>query len=255
MASQPKVPRPENDSADIPAEIDHEILESVDGVQEAIDSLNKKASVEILKVEQKFNKLRKPHYEARAALLSKIPNFWLTVFMNHMQLRKSISEEDEKVLTTLTAVEVQEFDDITSGYKINFCFDDNEYFTNSVLTKEYHVGEKGEPTATSTKIDWRPDMDITEIKDNGEEGGEKRTYPVQSSFFCWFSDDADAVGDIIGESIKDELWPNPLQFYLNPDLDSDEVEDDEEDEDEEEEDCGDIAYDEIAEQGDVPKSS
>lgn len=102
------------------AEVDHDILESVDSVQEAIDSLNKKASVEILKVEQKFNKLRKPHYEHRAELLAKIPNFWHTVFVNHAHLRKVITEEDQKVLAYLRAVEVQEFDDITSGYKINF---------------------------------------------------------------------------------------------------------------------------------------
>lgn len=101
-------------------EVDHDILESVDSVQEAIDSLNKKASVEILKVEQKFNKLRKPHYDHRAELLAKIPNFWLTVFMNHVQLRKLITQDDEKILSFLKAVEVQEFDDITSGYKINF---------------------------------------------------------------------------------------------------------------------------------------
>lgn len=125
-------------------------------------------------------------------------------------------------------------------------------------------------------------MDLTEPKDNGKEGG-KREYQPQSSFFCWFTDDCDAVGDVIGESIKDELWPNPLQFYLNPDIDSDEVEgklwlplitsfvafpnafcfplddllDEEEDEDEEEEDDEDgqdLAYDEAGGE-DAPKSS
>jgi len=259
MASQPKAPRNENEGGDLPPEIDHDILESVDSVQEAIDSLNKKASVEILKVEQKFNKLRKPHYEHRAELLAKIPNFWLTVFMNHLQLRKLISEEDEKALAFLKAVEVQEFDDITSGYKINFYFDENEYFKNECITKEYHVGEKGEPTATSTKIEWKPNMDLTEAKDNGKDG-QKRDYPHQSSFFCWFTDDCDAVGDVVGESIKDELWPNPLQFYLNPDIDSDEVEDDlldedddEEEEEEDEEDGQELAYDEAGGE-EAPKS-
>ncbi|KAL7059759.1 hypothetical protein AAHC03_013218 [Spirometra sp. Aus1] len=246
MAAQPKVSRAENDNADAVTELDHEILESVDAVQEAIDSLNKQASAEILRVEQKFNVMRKPHYKQ--------------LFMNHLQIRKMITEEDEKVLTHLKAVEVQEFDDITSGYKIHFHFNKNDYFKNEVITKEYRVGEKGEPTATSTKIEWFPDKDLTEMKDNGREG-QKRPYPQQSSFFCWFSDDWDAVGDVIGESIKDELWPNPLQFYLNPDLDSDDVEDDildedEEDEDEEDdEDGNELGYDELADREDAPKSS
>ena len=35
-------------------------LEEIDGCQNEIDALNEKASEEILKVEQKYNKLRKP---------------------------------------------------------------------------------------------------------------------------------------------------------------------------------------------------
>lgn len=64
-------------------------------------------------------------------------------------------------------------------------------------------------------------MDLTESTDNGREG-QKRDFPHQSSFFCWFAYDRNAVGDVIGDYIKDELWPNPLQYYLNPEVDSDE---------------------------------
>ena len=55
-----------------------EILEQVDTCQNEIDSLNEKASEEILKVEQKYNKLRKPCYEKRSELVKRIPNFWVT---------------------------------------------------------------------------------------------------------------------------------------------------------------------------------
>lgn len=53
-------------------------LEEIDTCQNEIDSLNEKASEEILKVEQKFNKLRKPYFEKRNDLIKKIPNFWVT---------------------------------------------------------------------------------------------------------------------------------------------------------------------------------
>ena len=53
-------------------------LEEIDACQNEIDSLNEKASEEILKVEQKYNKLRKPHFESRSELIRKIPNFWVT---------------------------------------------------------------------------------------------------------------------------------------------------------------------------------
>ncbi|CAM1154842.1 SET (predicted) [Pycnogonum litorale] len=53
-------------------------LEEIDACQNEIDGLNEKASEEILKVEQKYNKLRKPFFEKRNDLIKKIPNFWVT---------------------------------------------------------------------------------------------------------------------------------------------------------------------------------
>jgi len=41
-------------------------------------------------------------------------------------------------------LEVEEFEDIKSGYRINFYFDENPYFENDVLTKEFHLGSSGE---------------------------------------------------------------------------------------------------------------
>lgn len=53
-------------------------LEDIDACQNDIDILNEKASEEILKVEQKYNKLRKPHFDKRNELIRKIPHFWAT---------------------------------------------------------------------------------------------------------------------------------------------------------------------------------
>lgn len=44
----------------------------------------------------------------------------------------------------LNKLEVEEFEDIKSGYRINFYFDENPYFENDVLTKEFHLGSSGE---------------------------------------------------------------------------------------------------------------
>lgn len=40
--------------------------------------------------------------------------------MNHPQVSALLNEEDEEALQYLSKVEVQEFEDIKSGYKINF---------------------------------------------------------------------------------------------------------------------------------------
>lgn len=52
--------------------------------------LNEQASEEILKVEQKYNKLRQPFFQKRSELIGKIPNFWVTTFVNHPQGEDSI---------------------------------------------------------------------------------------------------------------------------------------------------------------------
>ena len=54
------------------------------------------------------------------------------------------------------------------------------------------------------------------------------------SFFTWFTDHSDAGAGELGEVIKDDIWPNPLQYYLVPDMDDKEGEGEEDDEDDEE---------------------
>lgn len=94
------------------------MIEKVDQLQGEIDKLNEQASDEILKVEQKYNKQRQPHFQKRSDLLAQIPHFWITVFINHPQIGSLMTEDDEEILQHLTKLEVQEFDDIKSGYKI-----------------------------------------------------------------------------------------------------------------------------------------
>ena len=77
----PKVRKTEEPEADTSEVFDAETqkaLEEIDACQNEIDALNEKASEEILQVEQKYNKLRKPHYEKRNDVIHKIPNFWVT---------------------------------------------------------------------------------------------------------------------------------------------------------------------------------
>ena len=254
---------------DISASLDkeaQEAIEEIDRVQCEIDKLNEEASEEILKVEQKFNKLRQPHYKNRSDLISKIPSFWVTVFLNHPQLSTLLDEDDEEALQYLKKVDVQEFEDIKSGYKINFYFDSakNPFFENEILSKEFHLNENGEPTCQSTLIKWKPGKNLTEEKGGDavaaaassvdSKTGRKRSHKEASLFFSWFNDHTDASGDDFGEVIKDDIWPNPLQYFLaqgEEDEDEDENdlgEDDEEDDDEEgDEDDEDDGGDEDAE--------
>lgn len=208
-------------------------LEDIDSCQNEIDALNEKASEEILKVEQKYNKLRKPFFEKRNEIIKKIPNFWVTAFVNHPQISAILEEEEEECLHYLNKLEVEEFEDIKSGYRIKFFFDENPYFSNDVLTKEFHLGSSGDPASQSTPIKWKENMDLaqrakdrmTQNKTNRKRAFEPRT------FFTWFTDHGDPSGDDIAEVIKDDMWPNPLQYFLVPDIEVENGVDGEEEED------------------------
>lgn len=100
------------------------------------------------------------------------------------------------------------------------------------------MNENGDPTSTSTAIKWKEGKDLT--KRNAESNSKgKRKLEEPESFFSWFNDPGDAGADELGEVIKDDIWPNPLQYYLVPELDEDEDEE-EEDEDEDDEQLDDI---------------
>lgn len=211
-------------------------LEEIDGCQNEIDNLNEKASEEILKVEQKYNKLRRPFFDKRNEIIKRIPKFWLTAFINHPQISAIIEEEEEDCLQYLNKLEVEEFEDIKSGYRIKLFFDSpNPYFDNDCLMKEFHLGSSGDPASQSTPIQWKEGYDLTAKAAQraaaaaaASKGSRKRALENRS-FFSWFGDNGDPSQDDIAEVIKDDMWPNPLQYFLVPDI---EVENGGEDEDE-----------------------
>uniref|UniRef100_A0A2K6TNJ2 SET nuclear proto-oncogene n=1 Tax=Saimiri boliviensis boliviensis TaxID=39432 RepID=A0A2K6TNJ2_SAIBB len=204
-----------------------EAIEHIDEVQNEIDRLNEQASEEILKVEQKYNKLCQPFFQKRSELIAKIPNFWVTTFVNHPQVSALRGEEDEEALHYLTRVEVTEFEDIKS---------------------EFHLNESGDPSSKSTEIKWKSGKDLTKRSSQTQnKASRKRQHEEPESFFTWFTDHSDAGADELEEVIKDDIWPNPLQYYLVPDMDDEEGEGEEDDDDDDEEEEG---LEDIDEEGD-----
>uniref|UniRef100_A0A8D1ME74 Protein SET n=1 Tax=Sus scrofa TaxID=9823 RepID=A0A8D1ME74_PIG len=216
-----------------------EAIEHIDEAQNEIDRLNEQASEEILKVEQKYNKLRQSFFQKRLELIAKIPDFWVTTFVNHPQVSALLGEEVEEALHYLTRVEVTEFEDIKLGYRMDFYFDENPSFENKVLPKEFHLNESGDSSSKTTEIKWKSGKDLTKHSSQTQnKASRKRQHEEPESFFTWFADHSDADTDDLGEVIKDDIWPNPLQYYLVPDMDDEEGEGEEEDDDDDEEEEG-----------------
>ncbi|XP_008152294.2 protein SET-like [Eptesicus fuscus] len=227
-----------------------EAIEHIDEVQNETDRLNEQASEEILKVEQKYNKLHQPFFQKRSELIAKIPNLGVTTFVNHPQVSALLGEEDEEARHYLTRVEVSEFEDIKSGYRTDFYFDENPYFENKVLSKEFNLNESGDPSSKSTEIKWKSGKDLTKHSSQTQnKASRERQHEEPESFFSWFTDRSDAGADELGEVIKDDIWPNPLQYYLVPDMDDEEGEGEEE-EDDDDDDDEEEGLEDIDEEGD-----
>lgn len=216
-------------------------LETVESIQQEIFKLNEKASEEILKVEQKFNKLRRPHFEKRNEILKEVQNFWLTSLANHPTLAPMIeSAQDEDCLHYLINLDVEEFEDIKSGYKLKLYFAENPYINNDVIVKQFQIVSSEEVLSFSTPIEYKNTPQAKQLKEIVETSvaqyrrAGRRPGESHQSFFAWLSEPSDSGTDEIADILKDQIWPNPMEyFFASPDDYEAGSEEDSDDEDEE----------------------
>ncbi|XP_070048357.1 NAP1-related protein 2-like isoform X1 [Nicotiana tomentosiformis] len=246
-----------------------EVVTSIDKLQEIQDELekiNEEASDKVLKVEQEYSEIRKPVYDKRNDIIKAIPDFWLTAFLAHPVLGRLLNEEDLKIFKFLSSIEVEDSKDVKSGYSITFNFNANPYFGNKKLSKTYTFLEDGPTMISGTTIKWEKGMGIPNVVAHKKKGKKRSrdkessghpcsvAFPlgVSISFFRWFSEvtqkdeDEDLeIQDEVADIIKDDLWPNPLNYFENDpdeeDFDSDEGKDSDSSEDEEDE-FSDVSY-------------
>lgn len=176
-----------------------------------------------------------------------IPEFWLTIFKNNEEIFETVTERDEEVLKHLIDIQVSYLND-NPGFKLDFYFKDNEFFTNKVISKTYFLensvdsgfGDVLYDHAEGTTIEWKEGQDLTvttETKRQRHKGTNQvrtvvRKVPTES-FFNFFSppelpDDEDEDFDAqeaeeiemkleadygIGEIIKDKLIPDAIGWF------------------------------------------
>jgi len=136
-----------------------------------------------------------------------IPHFWLTALQAHPALAEFIQDHDIPILELLEDITV--VPDADANFTINFHFPaDNEYFTESVLTKTYQVSlevEDGDAVFNGPQykklegceIGWKAAMNPTvkiikkkQRKKDGPEAGKikvRQKKVPQESFFSFFS--------------------------------------------------------------------
>jgi len=197
-----------------------------------------------------------------------VPQFWLTIFKNVEMISDMIQEADEKPLESLNDVTLTFSEKSPMGFTLHFHFGPNDYFTNTVLTKNYEL--KCEPEdlsfegpeiikCTGCQIDWKPNKNITvkqiKKKQKHKAKGNIRTITKQvkaDSFFNFFDppavpDDPNAEVDEdtqalltvdfeIGHYIRERIVPRAVLFFTGEALDEESDYDEEEEEDEDDED-------------------
>ncbi|KAJ3202577.1 hypothetical protein HDU67_000425, partial [Dinochytrium kinnereticum] len=290
--------------ADLAPEVNRR-LNALKNLQDQHARIESKFREEVIALEKKFLEQYKPLYEKRAAIITGnvepteeeskrvkkegddeeeddigpagpppadgsgvkgVPGFWLTALRNHPMIASTITDRDEPALQSLKNVT---FDYLSGnpGFKLDFYFDDNEYFANKVLTKTYYLinstdGSFGDiiyDRAEGTPIEWKEGKNLAvtvEIKKQRHKASNKtrtvkKTVPAPT-FFSFFKppnpedeDDEEGAEEAedqieadyeMGELIKEKIIPHAIDWFTGKALEFEEGfgEDDWEGDDDEE---------------------
>ncbi|XP_048139246.1 nucleosome assembly protein 1;4-like isoform X2 [Rhodamnia argentea] len=262
-------------------------VEALKEIQSHHDELEAKFFEERAALEAKYQKLYEPLYTKRYEIVNGIvevdgvvkeasaaveedkspeekgvPNFWLTAMKTNEILAEEISERDEGALKYLKDIKWSRIDK-PKGFKLEFFFDANPYFKNSVLTKTYHmIDDDDEPIlekAIGTEIEWYPGKCLTEkLLKKKPKKGSKNAKPITKiekceSFFNFFNppeipdddDDDDLDEDTaeelqnlmeqdydMGSAIRDKIIPHAVSWFTGEAVQDDDIGDIVGDEDE-----------------------
>ncbi|KAJ8564410.1 hypothetical protein K7X08_000870 [Anisodus acutangulus] len=236
-------------------------------------------------LEAKFHKLYEPLYNKRYEIVNGVveagdestvdketnesagdkgvPHFWLLAMKNNEILAKDITERDEDALQYLKDVKWSRLDD-AKGFKLEFFFNTNPYFSNSVLTKTYHMISEDEhilENAIGTEIEWFPGKTVTQkiLKKKPKKGSNDTKLIIKTeeceSFFHFFDppqlpEDAEEIDEEtaellqgqmeqdyeIGSTIREKIIPHAVSWFTGGAVPIDEEEEGDDNEEEEEED-------------------
>jgi nucleosome assembly protein 1-like 1 len=171
-----------------------------------------------------------------------IPEFWLTVLQKHPVLADMITERDLDALKHLVDIKLIRFD---QKLRLEFFFNENPYFTDSVLVKTYYfeqdpeTGEESGSKIEGTPIHWKTGSELNEkfvkkkIKQKGKVKLVNKKEPCDT-FFNFFNpknvpeglndeDDVNSNDELliqlveqdfeIGNLFKHTIIPNAVKWF------------------------------------------
>lgn len=199
-------------------------------------------------VEIAAHKILQPLYAARRKTLAGQKNFWGIALGQHPEIGQHLQDPEEAdAMTYLRDLWVERDPNEHRAFTIEFHFDENPYFSDSVLKKSYSYTAPPETTAASTTPDangvtdvmvdfnwerdivisetpitWkdpskaftktrpRPDMEEIEKRLKGDDNDEPITIDT-GSFFHYFEEKEDEFD--IGQTIAEEVFADAVGYF------------------------------------------
>jgi hypothetical protein len=132
-----------------------------------------KKLLEQLKSQFKQNDIDKSTAAAEQSQEKGIGNFWLETLQSFRMTGERIEPQDEPILAYLQDIRCVLFDEKPMGFRLEFHFAENPFFTNKILTKSYYLKnqvDKMDPFSyegpdldktLGCKIDWKTGKNVT----------------------------------------------------------------------------------------------
>jgi len=190
-----------------------------------------------------------------------IPEFWFTVLKNVNEFSDLIKEHDEEILKSLQDIRINYRSQPDMEFQVEFEFAPNNYFSNTVLTKNFVLRCLPDPEkplrydgpeiirSEGCVINWKPGKNITSKKRKEKQTGNKSAKKFvtktvrQDSFFNFFSstsseskdecedneDCSPLVADFeLGQMLQERIVPRAV-LYFTGDVSDDDSENEDDD--------------------------
>ena len=215
-------------------------------VGEELEKITVELSQKVNELDRQYQLKKQPLYEKRGAIIAKLPEFWLTALLHHSVLSDAISDNDVKLLKHMTKLDVVNMANPNqNGFKIVLTFEPNLIISDTQVWRAFEFRPDGSILATSSGVHFHPNMDYTSKKNAGKQlQSQKREQPDDNFIDSFLLDDA--TGDYMDlemfELIKEDIWADPLKYFL--DEGPEELDDDDDDDENDEDDQDDAGADE-----------
>mmetsp|Transcript_92981 Transcript_92981/g.263140 ORF Transcript_92981/g.263140 Transcript_92981/m.263140 type:complete len:247 (-) Transcript_92981:114-854(-) len=187
-----------------------ERMQEVHDVQLELQLLDERCAEEQLGIQHRYDQLRRPHFDKRAALLRRVPKFWQAAFLGHPGHLVHPAEID--ALAHLQDLDVRDNLDHNGSYEVSATFAENEFFKERAVTKKVTF-QDALAKAVHAGV-------LTAAGEKGRAVLEGVGGRAARSVLGWLTSREEAGGgpgspeEDLGELLRRDLWQDPVPYYL-----------------------------------------